>query len=706
MSARLIVVERGQLATRLFLLWALAAGLLVVPRDLAYADESTAEQSPATGSKASVLAKAYVDQRAKQFALEAEIAFLDKEVIARSGLPRNGNVAAVLRVIDPEARDLLAEILQNEAVPVEERLTSAIGRVDRFGWDLKNEWIAVRSAIREKQICLADLQAEKHVAGQLASLLNVNNRWFWMFGLIAFISLAGVVIHDRRHEIRRMLNGGKARAMGLSKVLFVALLLMTAVTMMTFFFGDRIYRAIVMQTFGDASSQDDEIPPDDELEPKRTAAQKRHEAALEGWERQIQGRLGSNSELFAQQERAGAKARELAVALALHRGMATELEADLKRLTEIEEEITVHSEQLARYNTLRKRFRAGLGLALISLAVTGGMFFQRGIHRRHAIVRSTCPLCLGENTFNTVGDVVVCTNEDWGEEDEECGFEYLSIYREMVKVCFPLLGAPSAGKTHWATEVFAQLNHTAHEEKVQFNLLNTPKADEFKAIVRRIHQDRMPPEPTGPGIPSPLTFRFVDCDKWRRSDVLLNIFDYAGEITTTHRFESRHRRRALDGDGFLFFVDPTRRSDDQASALHQFREDITRIKGLKAGKDLRSPVALCVPKIDLMISQKYGGGIIENFYADLAAVGWESNPESIETRSQLTRELRDTVWPRWNIEGEISNLFGGRCMYFPLTPVGLEECGEEDLKKRTLAPVGLLEPLLWLLHMNGYPVWA
>jgi hypothetical protein len=39
-----------------------------------------------------------------------------------------------------------------------------------------------------------------------------------------------------------------------------------------------------------------------------------------------------------------------------------------------------------------------------------------------------------------------------------------------------------------------------------------------------------------------------------------------------------------------------------------------------------------------------------------------------------------------------------------LTPVGLEGARETDLSNRVISPVGILDPLLWLLHMNGYPV--
>ena len=50
------------------------------------------------------------------------------------------------------------------------------------------------------------------------------------------------------------------------------------------------------------------------------------------------------------------------------------------------------------------------------------------------------------------------------------------------------------------------------------------------------------------------------------------------------------------------------------------------------------------------------------------------------------------------------DLFGGRYMFFPLTPVGLDGRGETDLSLRTISPFGLLEPLVWLLEMNGYPI--
>ncbi len=135
------------------------------------------------------------------------------------------------------------------------------------------------------------------------------------------------------------------------------------------------------------------------------------------------------------------------------------------------------------------------------------------------------------------------------------------------------------------------------------------------------------------------------------------------------------------------------------------------IKGVKAGRRLRLPVALCVSKIDLLARHDYrledGRDAIAAFYEDLARIdpsGESTALAVLEERSQLTQRLRNVIWPGWQIERQVDDLFGGRFAFFPLTPVGLDGRGETDLSLRTISPFGLLEPLLWLLQMTGYPV--
>ena len=51
-------------------------------------------------------------------------------------------------------------------------------------------------------------------------------------------------------------------------------------------------------------------------------------------------------------------------------------------------------------------------------------------------------------------------------------------------------------------------------------------------------------------------------------------------------------------------------------------------------------------------------------------------------------------------------VFGDNILYFPMTAVGLHEegLGVGDLTQREFEPFGLIEPLLWMLHMQGYCV--
>jgi hypothetical protein len=292
----------------------------------------------------------------------------------------------------------------------------------------------------------------------------------------------------------------------------------------------------------------------------------------------------------------------------------------------------------------------------------------------------------------------------------ECDFTFASIYRDTAKLCFPTLGVPTSGKTHWLAMTYRELNRGNYPDVVQFERIRSEGSTRFDVVVDDILNAKIGIGATmTERIPSPLVFNFLDHDRFGVSNVLVNIFDYSGEVTSGERFRgSNVRARALDGDGFFFFLDPTRPSEEQSEALASFREDLRQIKKVRTGRQIHVPIALCVSKIDKMVNEpyadSYGAGIVDKFYRDLAELPWKLDMATLETRSKMMADLRDMVWPGWQIERQINDLFGGRFLFFPLTPVGLEGAGEEDLSRRTIAPVGILEPLMWLLHMNGYPV--
>jgi hypothetical protein len=89
----------------------------------------------------------------------------------------------------------------------------------------------------------------------------------------------------------------------------------------------------------------------------------------------------------------------------------------------------------------------------------------------------------------------------------------------------------------------------------------------------------------------------------------------------------------------------------------------------------------------------------ERFYAEL---GWERQWHAMAARSLRAADLCHNLWPGWSFERKIKESFGRRYMFFPMSSVGLDELGERDLRCRIIAPVGVLDPLVWLLYMNGY----
>ena len=99
--------------------------------------------------------------------------------------------------------------------------------------------------------------------------------------------------------------------------------------------------------------------------------------------------------------------------------------------------------------------------------------------------------------------------------------------------------------------------------------------------------------------------------------------------------------------------------------------------------------------------------MVQQFFSDLHSVDDSGNSMSLKVlleKSRLVSQLRDQIWPNWEIERQIRGLFGDRVMFFPMTPVGLNNPGEIDPSQRTNNPYGILQPLMWLMHMNGYPV--
>jgi len=660
-----------------------------------------------------------IDARSKLLAQEAE-RLQRSSGPAVAGQDLRGKLVAA----EPPARRVAAMVLSQAADPVERGLQKAVQELDQEILETAAAWTRVRIAVCEGQSLFERIRGEQ--GSRWASLLSPEDRGFWASVLAAVGALAGVSLHAHRHGVRRRLRGRLGRAV--TRWSLVAGFLLAALAAAGLGLADRWADATASSAAADPDAPRRKMEADSAL----------LEAEVQKLAETVQMAAKARTELQAASARRAAAAAgdlstvvpgfrdrvlELGERLAVLESLPRAIQADLADLGQIKEQLQAASDAAARDRSWQRSIRGSIGLATLGTVIAGAWVLRRGAKRRKALVANTCPLCLGavragsvSQNGHVVGSKIMrCGNLLDPAKGVRCNYAIRDAYRAMPKVCFPTLGVPRAGKTHWLAMAYWQLNRGNHPPSVRFERvrpIEVGSGEDFDRIVEQILISRLGTSGTlGTRIPHPLVFNFRDRDRWGFSSVLVNVFDYSGEVTATLGLDDYRRRRALEADGYFFFLDPTLPAEPQAKALAEFREDLRLVKGVGSRRELRLPLALCVSKIDLLARQSYalpdGGDAVARFYADLAQIdptGEAMSLEVIEARSQLMARLRDTIWPGWQIERSVDDLFGGRALFFPLTPVGLDGRGEKDLSLRTIAPFGLLEPLLWLLHMNGYPV--
>lgn len=661
--------------------------------------------------------------------LQADLESTDLVIIAAANRALDGRFGPLRdfqRLADQEQGDL-AGIL-------DERVEAAVKKVavenaihDKF---IANEFDpAWKQAAAERQRVATSrdtFEREERKAQQTALALGTEHRWFWLASLVAVAALLALLAVDKRHEVRRYLNGGRAKGLALGKVLLALLALLCILTASLFFASDGILvdwldrssGATAAARIAESSTEDAEKMA--ELQTRQSAQRKELDTLREKLETEFSRVLPAKEavSLFDRWWAYWEAATKRRAQLKSLEQCRARLEVDLAAIKTDEAAIGTARDATEKWRRQANRLCGFIGLALTSFVASGGVMFARSVKGRVRKLANTCPLCLTEGSLKEAGNgdgggqqlaegMVRCEAVISESPFEECRFDFPSMFRPVPKVCFPTLGIPSAGKTHWLAMVYRELNKGNFPKEVEFAKIRSSSSEDFERTVDDILNGKIGPKATDIGpLPRPLVFNFRDHDGLGRSNILVNIFDYSGEVLRSMSLEDRQRKRAFTADGYFFFLDPTKSSDEQTQPLANFRQDVRTVKGLHAGQQIRCPVALCVPKIDLMPDEDYarGGNIVDRFYDELRDIGWGMDTASIQRRSDLMRRLRDDIWPGWEIERQIDDLFGGRYMFFPLTPVGLNEPGEKDLAKRTIAPVGILHPLMWLLHMNGYPV--
>jgi len=366
-------------------------------------------------------------------------------------------------------------------------------------------------------------------------------------------------------------------------------------------------------------------------------------------------------------------------------------------------------------------------ISLIRLAVAGlfmlgalvPLSLVRRRHRKERIEQARmCPRCLNKDTLDFA-------NADADVDGEgqtmfrlkfcnACNYEIRENYISQNRLCFPTVGIPYSGKTHWLLMLYDQIKNSNIPVASAIRKIPSREDARFDQLVQGLLYAGVGLQATIMSLPYPLTFHVNDADPLGANRSMVNLFDFSGELRNFDIDTDEFRRRALLCEGFTLFLDPTQVSEgassmieSQIECLTKFAEEMHAIRGLSAETPIDVPIAVCVSKIDLLITRNpLGTQAVPLVTALRDSMTRKVDLSLIHERSQLLARVMTQLFPSWNVERSLRENFGGRYMFFPMSAVGLEgaELGVEDVTRRTIAPCGMIEPLLWLLHMHGYCV--
>ena len=288
------------------------------------------------------------------------------------------------------------------------------------------------------------------------------------------------------------------------------------------------------------------------------------------------------------------------------------------------------------------------------------------------------------------------------------------LVASLKSLWFPVVGVPASGKTLWLVMAYDLLKRGTPPPTGHFTIAPADAAhDIFDRLSRNLREHRLPAATAVEGSP-PLAFVFREPDRWwrRGSKVLVNLPDLSGEVCTSglERMAARTFERM---SGCILFLNPTahfrgERAEDQASLPNRIAQALSSLRRLRVGQPVRMPIAVCLSKLDLLASQNPANSPFRCWLEDLrATAAMPIGLKRIEQRSRMCARMLDTLFPGQSLEPALRATFGNQVRFFPVSAVGFTEdqLGIEDLSRRTFAPFGVLEPLLWLLHASGYRVF-
>ncbi len=305
-------------------------------------------------------------------------------------------------------------------------------------------------------------------------------------------------------------------------------------------------------------------------------------------------------------------------------------------------------------------------------------------------------------------------------ECKSCGFRFRRSYQKVHRLCFPAVGVRSSGKTHMLATAYDRVRKRIAPTAAAVQPAPSLGDARFEQYIDLILTLKREAGGTVHDMPDPVMLHLRDADPAGPNTALVNLFDYSGELVNQSIDRDRLKKQAVKMDGFMLFLDPTQLYGDgtnvtldrQLSALNEFMADMREARDVPVGQIIPVPVAVCIPKFDLLLTenpiQSQSVPFIRQLLGQMNPPPKQMTLDTLKNRSAVVEEMLELMFRGVDIRALVESYFGGQVMFFPVSSVSLfeNELGVKDLSRRTIAPFGVAEPFLWLLHMHGYEVFA
>jgi DNA-directed RNA polymerase subunit RPC12/RpoP len=385
---------------------------------------------------------------------------------------------------------------------------------------------------------------------------------------------------------------------------------------------------------------------------------------------------------------------------------------------------------------------------LFGLAVAPFWRAKRRERARVAADAKKCPQCFSEKLFVETRGAPPGFGEPEGEDEEpprkkkykggkkkveeeapqetgyvecrSCSFRFLRSYQKVHRLCFPVVGVRGSGKTQMLATGYDRVRKRTAPTCAVVQPAPSLGDQLFETFIDEIMNQKRTLIGTAHAMPSPVIMHVRDDDPQGANTALVNLFDYSGELVNNRIDEDGLKRQAVKMDGFMLFLDPTQLYGDgakvtldrQIAALNEFMADMREERGIPVGQVIPVPVAVCITKFDLLLTENPIQGqsvpFIRQILREMNPPPKQTSLATIEGRSEVVEQMLELMFRGVDIRGLVESYFGPRVMFFPVSSVSLfeNELGIKDLSKRTIAPFGVAEPFIWLLHMHGYEMFA